>query len=82
LLKVFASEMFITHAGLCPGIFVYLKRIGQNGLWYDGLHLEDFEAGRPIPGDMLEPHRSDLEYHERVRPHERAELVYERVECE
>jgi len=65
---------------LSPAIFVYLKRIGQNGLWYDGLRLEDFEAGQPIPGDMDEPHRSDLEHHARVRPHVQAELIYERVE--
>src|SRR5882672_2327026 len=36
---------------LSPTIFLYLKSVGENGLWYDGLHLEDFEAGQFIPGD-------------------------------
>lgn len=69
----------LAHVGQTPAILIYLRRIGRNGLWYDGSHLEEFEArqeGTP------EPHRSDLEYHARVRPHEHADLVYERVEIE
>jgi len=66
--------------GVSASIFVYVKRIGENGLWYDGFHLEEFEAERPISGDINEPHRSDFEYHARVRPHEQARLVYERTE--
>jgi hypothetical protein len=62
-----------------PVVFVYLKRTGSNGLWYDGLHLEQFEAGEPVPGDMAEPHRSDLEYHARMRPHEIADLTCKRI---
>ena len=61
-------------------LFLYIKRMGRNGLWYDGLHLEDFDERSPVDGDELEPHLSDLEYHSRVRPHERADLVYLRVE--
>src|SRR3954462_3451248 len=64
----------LSLVGIVPTTFVYLNRIGQNRLWYDGLHLEDFEAGHPIPGDTEEPHRSDLEYHVRVRPHEAAHV--------
>lgn len=67
----------LAHVGQSPAILIYLRRIGRNGLWHDGLHLEGFEAGQ---GDTREPHRSDLEYHVRVRPHEQADLVYERVE--
>jgi hypothetical protein len=66
--------------GVSPALVVYLKRIGGNGRWHDGLHLEDFQMGEPTSGDMDEPHRSDFEYHARVRPHERADLIYERVE--
>jgi len=69
----------LSLVGVVPTTFVYLKRIGENGLWYDGLHLEDFEAGQPVSGDTAEPHRSDLEYHARVRPHEAAHVIYERV---
>ena len=69
----------LSLVGIVPTIFVYLKRIGENGLWYDGLHLHNFEAGHPIWGDTEEPHRSDFEYHARVRPHEAAHVIYERV---
>ncbi|MEZ5447073.1 MAG: hypothetical protein R3F45_15055 [Gammaproteobacteria bacterium] len=65
--------------GIIPTTFIYLKRVGKNGLWYDGLNLMDFEEGHPAPGDSEEPHRSDLGYHRRVRPHETADVVYERV---
>lgn len=68
--------------GISPTIFVYLKRIGRNGLWYDGLHLEDFEAGHTIPGLTEEPHLSDFKYHTRSRPHECADLIYEQIENE
>jgi len=69
----------LSRIGMSATTYVYVKRIGKNGLWYDGLHLEDFEAGNPIPGDTAEPHHSDLEYHARIRPHELADLTYERV---
>ena len=74
--------MCLPLVDVSPTIVLYLKRVGGNGLWYDGLYLEDFEAGRPIAGSTAEPHRSDLEYHARVRPHEKAELIYERVRVE
>ena len=70
----------LARVGVRPALFVYLKRIGGNGLWYDGLDLEAFEIGQPTAGGIDEPHRSDFEYHVRVRPHERADLIYERVE--
>jgi broad-specificity NMP kinase len=66
--------------GIPASNFVYIKRIGKNGLWHDELHLEDFEAAHPISREINEPHRSDFEYHTRVRPHEHAELVYQRTE--
>ncbi|MDT9002487.1 hypothetical protein RQP53_24660 [Paucibacter sp. APW11] len=42
--------------GIDPAAFVYVKRIAQNGLWHDGLHLEDFENGELSPAG--EPERS------------------------
>lgn len=70
----------LTLVDVSASIFVYLKRIGINGLWYDELHLEEFEREEPVPGNLIEPHRSDFDYHARVRPHEKADLVFERVE--
>ncbi len=70
--------------GIAPRLLVYVKRIAGSGLWHDKFHLEDFEAGQPDAGDIEEPHLSDFRYHQRSRPHERADLIYERVEddCE
>ena len=61
-----------------PALFVYVKRMGPNGLWHDGFHLEDYEADQNAVQN--EPERSDLHYHSVVRPHERAEFVLHRVE--
>jgi hypothetical protein len=61
-------------------LFFYVRRIGQNGLWYDELHLESFEHGEAEEGDEIEPHLSDLKYHSRTRPHEKADIVFDRIE--
>ncbi len=66
--------------GVSAHTFVYIKRIGKNGLWYDELHLEQFESADPVDGDTSQPHHSDYSYHARVRPHEIADLIYCRVE--
>ena len=58
--------------------FLYVRRVGANGLWYDELHFEEFEA--TLEGDDAEPHLSDMKYHSRVRPHERANVYFDRVE--
>ena len=68
----------LTLVGGTPTLFVYIKRVGENGLWYDGLELED--AADDSRHVAHEPHRSDIEYHARVRPHELADLLHERVE--
>ena len=62
------------------GFYLYLRRLSQNGLWHDKLHLESFERGDPEYGDEIEPHLSDLKYHSRRRPHEKANAVIDRVE--
>lgn len=61
-------------------IHVYIKRVGNNNIWYDGFHLENYESGRINPGDDLEPHLSDFNYHSSYRPHEHADFVFYRVE--
>jgi hypothetical protein len=62
--------------------YLYVKRIGQNEFWHDELHLQSFENGDPEDGDEIEPHLSDLKYHARTRPHEKADAVFHRMEDE
>ena len=70
----------LRNLGVNADHFIYVKRIGQNGLWYDGLHLEDFEGNQAISENNEEPHLSDFKYHVAARPHEHADVVFERVE--
>ena len=67
----------LSRASISANLFVYLKFLAQNGLWHDGLSLEDFE-NRSSPLD--EPHFSDFTYHVKQRPHECADIVFERIE--
>lgn len=60
--------------------FIYVKRIGENGLWYDGFHLEDFETEQAVVENNEQPHLSDFRYHVAERPHENADVIFERVE--
>jgi len=70
----------LDRCGLSADVNLYVKRIGENGLWYDQFHLEDFERGEGLPGDSQKPHASDLSYHSRARPHDRADWEFIRVE--
>jgi len=72
----------LARCGVAAKTYVYIKRVGRNGLWYDELHLEEYENGDGIPGDEQEPHASDLSYHSKIRPHERADLSFSRVDRE
>jgi hypothetical protein len=67
---------------LSADLFVYIKRVASNGLWHDGFHLEDFEAGNGLEEDCEEPHRSDFAYHVAARPDEQADLLFERIETD
>ncbi|MDJ0950595.1 MAG: hypothetical protein QNJ94_16910 [Alphaproteobacteria bacterium] len=61
-------------------LFVYTKVISAQGLWHDGLNLEEFERGEYPIKDLGEPGVSDFHYHRQYRPHERADIVYRRSE--
>lgn len=37
-------------------LFVYVKRVGENGLWYDGFHFDKFEGEKAIVESEEEPH--------------------------
>ncbi len=63
----------LDRVGRRPGVLVYAKKVSKNsGLWHPEFELEEYEAGaRNFSGLELD----ELEYHSRVRPHERADLV-------
>lgn len=66
------------NLGIVPVAQVYVKRIAHNGLWHDGLHLEDFENGeRSLAG---EPELSVFRYHAAFRPYENAHYIVHRAE--
>jgi len=57
---------------------VYVRRMAANGLWHDGLHLDDFKTD---PSSVAsEPGISDFQYHLRERPQERAWFEFHRVD--
>ena len=61
---------------LTADLFVYVKTLSENiddDVWHYGYDIESFEEGEK---QHQEPYISDLKYHSRVRPHERADLIY------
>jgi hypothetical protein len=55
------------------GFVVYVKRLSfnnQNPMWHHGFEIED-----EVPED--EPHRGIVLYHQKSKPHERADLIIE-----
>ena len=66
----------LKRIALTADLFVYVKRLSENiddDVWHCGYDIESFEEGEK---QHQEPYISDLKYHSRVRPHERADLVY------
>lgn len=91
LLKLLGAFQFVVVEGICllevlaqmswvPDSLVYVKRISTTGLWHDGFDLEDFETNKLIDETQEGLRRSELEYHSKWRPYERAAIVYERIE--
>ena len=70
----------LRRLGVSASFFVYLKLIAPNGLWHDGLHLEDFDA-EGEDHDRREPHCSDFRYHLTERPHEQANVEFRRIDA-
>jgi len=75
-------RQILERLGLCAELFIYVKRVARNGLWHDGFHLADFESGVGLEENYEEPHRSDFSYHAVSRPHEKADLLFDRIEAE
>ena len=66
----------LKRIALTADLFVYVKKLSGNiddDVWHCGYDIESFEEGEK---QHQEPYISDLKYHSRVRPHERADLVY------
>jgi hypothetical protein len=68
----------LERIGESVDLMIYLKVIGHNGIWHDGMHLDNYESGGSDSFGKL--HRDQLEYHSRMKPHEKADLLLVRVE--
>lgn len=68
----------LARINITPALYVYVKRISEQGLWHDGFCLESFEACDNH--DLHEIHLSDFRYHQRLRPHEQADIIFNRIE--
>lgn len=62
------------QCGVNPKIYVYIKRIAGNGIWHDGFLFDKYQA--EDYSDLSEPHASDLDYHVKKLPHEKADVVF------
>jgi hypothetical protein len=72
----------LRRSTVAANVFVYVKSVAANGLWDDGFHLEDFQTEGAMPVNLEEPHWSDFTYHAAVRPHERADIMFHRLEAQ
>lgn len=61
-------------------ILVYIKRISDQGLWHDGLHLEDYVTNKTIKENEKGLHKSEFDYHVAKASHEKAGIIFERTE--
>lgn len=68
----------LNKIGRKADITIYVKKVSENGLWHEGLNFEEFEEGT-YPVKLNEPDLSVYKYHSRHRPHENADIIYERV---
>ncbi len=70
----------IRRLGTAANFMIYVKRVGENGLWHDGFHLEDYQTDVKIFENCKEPNRSDFIYHLMEHPQEQANIVFNRIE--
>jgi hypothetical protein len=87
--KALSNHTIVIVAGIClrdvlerigcqADILIYVKVVSRySEIWHDKIQLEDYEAGRE---QVCRPHRDAFDYHSRVRPHEKADLVLTRME--
>ncbi len=66
----------LAHSGFTPKLKIYVKRVSRLGWWYDGSNLDN--NGQPATqGRFL---ATLIEYHERMKPHETADIIINLVE--
>ena len=73
---VFALDV-LDRLACRPQTVVYAKKISAAGLWHCGIDLEDYEAGERTGAPFA---LKLFEYHTRRRPHESADIIFERPE--
>lgn len=74
------AQESLAKLGFSPSYRVYVKHLASNGLWHDGLHMEDYANGEdPSEFYSHQPHKSDMEYHIAKRPHNDADFLHEHV---
>jgi hypothetical protein len=72
----------LARVNIKPDVLLYVKRVNQYGLWSDGFKLDKFirldddsvDSNYDLFQDQL------VQYHLRVHPHERADIIVELVE--
>lgn len=66
--------------GVDPDYRVYVKKISSSGIWHDGLHIEEFINHEEPSGYYLQqPNKSDMEYHVKYEPQNKADFVHEHI---
>jgi uridine kinase len=69
----------LARIGRHADLTIYIKCIARgSGIWHDMRHLEDYKADGPKGFSELD--RDIHEYHSKVEPHEKADLVLIRLE--
>jgi hypothetical protein len=83
-----AEESFLVVEGLClrdtlvglplePDAFVYCKRVSAAGIWHDDPEFQSMPAPDTDSVQALID-RWSLEYHQRTKPHEKADFTFVR----
>ena len=63
-----------------PVFRIYVKKIARSELWHEGFDIESYVNGNE-PSEYYEkqPHKSDMDYHIRMKPHECPDFIYKYV---
>jgi len=72
----------LARVNIKPDLLLYVKRMNQYGIWLDSFKLEKFiRLGEDDHTSKYDPFQDQLvQYHLRVLPHERADIIFELVE--
>ena len=78
---IMVQEM-LARVSIKPDFLIYVKRINQYGMWSDGFKLDKYIRSNEDNVTSNYDHFQDqlVQYHLRVHPHDRADIVVELVE--